>query len=401
MYAPIDLSGIPGYTRVEDDRTHVTAFLGRCSTKDNQNPRTSISGQAALCAARLGGEAEIDAYYWDVESGYLDLDDRSQHDDAYYAELGVPLQRDGGINDLLAAVEAGRITRVVCERSDRAARDLLAILTVEMHLGRHDVELIYATEPPTTRTGAMSASQLQMRRASQVQSELFGRIRMENSERGQREHTAQGWTHGQAPYPYTTVIDQDAPKPNDRFLHRPKRRLQRHPDPRRWDAAERMAHLRLREHAEYAEIRDELNDDLDRYPYDREGKRWPVRRIRALLLNPRLTGYAVFGRRCNVKGWQPNPIAEWAWSRRPAHEAIFSVEDWAEMMRMDAVSRASSDPMERLRAAAAAHGFTVDLVRSDDVHAVYAIGGRQFTVPAAGDLPSAAADRIIAWLGAA
>lgn len=396
MTAPIDLSGIPGYRRTETARTHFTAFLGRCSTKDNQNPATSIPGQASVCATRLGGQAEIDAYYWDVESGYTVLADRSQHDEDYYAELGVPLRRDGGINDLLAAVAACRITRVVCERSDRAARDLMTILTVEYTLDRHGVELIYATEPPSERPGAMTASRLHMRRGAQMHAEIYRAQMLESSGRGQREHTAQGYSHGYAPYPYTTVIDPDAPEPSDRFLRRPSRRLARHPDERRWAAVELMADLRLRQRADYRDIRDALNADPDRYPYDRPGT-WSVQRIRGLLLNPKLTGYAVYNRRCNRDGWKPNPIEEWAWSRQPAHPAVFTVEQWAELMRMEAASRAPQDPLERLRAAAGQHGLNLELVRSDGTHAVYAIGDRHFTVPA-GDLPLAAADRILSWL---
>lgn len=402
MYAPIDLSGIPGFTRPVDDRVHSTAFLGRTSTKDAQNPRTSICGQATLCATRLEAGAEFDRYYWDVESGYLGLDDRSQHGEDYYAALEIPLRRDGGINDLLTAVQEGHITRVVCERSDRAARDLLAILTVERFIADHGVELVYATEPQTVartgRAGELSASELQMRRGGQMQAEVYGKIRRENSERGQVQHAANGWSHGCAPYPYITAVDPDAPAPADRFLHRPKQRLQRHPDPRRWATAERMAELR-RAGAEYADIRDELNNDPDRYPYDRTGKRWPVRRIRSLLLNPRLSGYAVFNRRCNRDGWQANPISEWAWSTVPAHPAVFSIDDWAEFMRMDA-ARTPADPIAQLRYAAEQQGLAFHLAREDDAHAVYAIGDREFTLPAR-KVPQAAVDAVLTWLATA
>jgi DNA invertase Pin-like site-specific DNA recombinase len=174
----------------------------------------------------------------------LELDERSRHDDDYYAAMDVPLRRDGGINELLAAVQEGR-TRVVCERSDRAASDMLAILTVETILDKHGVELMYATEPPSQRAGALSASELQMRRSGQMQAEVYGRIRQENSDRGQRQHTVEGWTHGTAPYPYTTVVDPEAPEPTDRFLHRPKQRLARHPDSRRWDASKKPAALHM------------------------------------------------------------------------------------------------------------------------------------------------------------
>ncbi|WP_335990078.1 recombinase family protein [Glycomyces sp. MUSA5-2] len=400
MTAPIDLSDLPGFTRPGDNRVHVTAFLGRTSTKDNQDPRTSIPGQASVCAARLTDSSEFDQYFWDVESGYTQLQDRSQHDDDYYAELGVPLRRDGGINDLLAAVEAGTITRVICERSDRAARDMLAILTVETFLERHHVELVYATEPPKQRPGALSASELHMRRGSQIHAEIFRAQMLESSGRGQREHAAQGYSHGAAPYPYISVIDPDAPVPDDRFLRRAKRRLAKHPDARRWAAVELMAQWRLREEADYRDIRDRLNADLDLYPYDRPGGQWSVQRIRKLLLNPRLTGYAVFNRRCNRAGWAPNPISEWTWSRQIAHPAVFTVGAWARMMRMDAAERLAGDPLGQLRYAAEQRGTALDLVRSDGLHAVYTIGGREVTLPAA-DPPQAAVDAVLTWLEAA
>lgn len=397
MHAPIDLSGLPGYTRAHDTRAHVTAFLGRTSTKDNQDPTTSIPGQAAVCAARLSDGDAFDLYFWDVESGYTLLEDRSRHDDAYYAELGVPLRRDGGINDLLAAVKAGSVTRVICERSDRAARDMLTILTVETFLQRHEVELIYATEPPKQHTGsAMSASELQMRRGSQIHAEVYRAQMLESCGRGQREHTAQGYSHGSAPYPYTLVVDPDAPVRNDRYLHRPKQRLAKHPDPRRWEAVKRMAAMRLREDAEYRDIRRALNDAPDRYPYDRAGGQWSVTRIRKLLLNPKLTGYAVYNRRCNRAGWAPNPIEEWTWSRRAVHPAVFTVEDWARLMRLEAADRMAGDPMGQLRSAAEERGGSLDLVRSDGVHAVYAIGGREFTLPA--DPPQAAVEYVVSQL---
>lgn len=396
MSAPIDLSTVPGYSRALSSRIYVTAFIGRCSTKDNQDPRTSIPGQASVCAARLGKGEQFDAYFWDVESGYTELDSRGLHSDEYYTDLQVPLRRDGGLNDLLAAVESGRVTRVICERSDRAARDMLAILTVEYTMEKCGVELIYATEPPNEHSGTMSASRLRMRRSEQMDAEIYRARMLENSGRGQREHAMQGYSHGCAPYPYVSIIDPDAPVPNDRFLRRAKRRLDRHPDSRRWDAVELMARMRINERADYRDITAALNADADRYPYDRPGGTWSVRRVRKLLLNPRLTGYAVFNRRSNLNGYKTNPIEDWTWSRKPAHPAAFTVHDWAEMMRMESTSCADDAPIQQIYAAAAKRGITVEIVRSNEDHCVYAVDERRFTVP--NPVPQAAADHILSWM---
>ncbi|ADD43247.1 recombinase family protein [Stackebrandtia nassauensis] len=394
--APIDLSTLPGYSWDTSTRAHITAFLGRCSTKDQQDPTTSIPGQATVCARRLGQGEDFAAYFWDVESGYMHLNARSQHDDDYYAELAVPLRRDGGLTDLLAAAHAGEITRVICERSDRAARDMLTILTVESHLEQWGVELVYATEPPPQRPGDMPASRLRMRRGQQMDAEIYRALMLENSERGQREHAAQGYSHGPAPYPYIAVIDPDAPARHDRYIRRPKRRLQPHPGPHRWDTSVHMARLRL-EDARYRDIRIALNADPEKYPHDKPGGQWTDRRIRSLLLNPRLTGYAVFNRRSSKNGFTPIPMQEWTWSRQPSHKAVFTVDEWVQMVRMDAADRAPRDALERVRAAAHQHGYLLREVRSNDTHIVYAIGSREFTVPH-GVLPEPAAEHIITWL---
>jgi hypothetical protein len=118
--APIDLSGLPTYRDPVRDRPARTAFLGRCSTKDNQDPRSSIAGQVAEASLLLPPGQEFTGYYWDVESGMLGLADRSRITEEDYAALGVPVRRDGGVTDLLDAVERGEIDRVATERISRS-----------------------------------------------------------------------------------------------------------------------------------------------------------------------------------------------------------------------------------------------------------------------------------------
>ena len=167
--APIDLSNLPGYNRLKSGRTGLTAFIGRCSTKDRQDPASSIAGQLAVCTQRLELGDSFDRHYWDVESGYLELGERSQHRDEYYSELNVPVPRDGGLSELLEEAERGVVTRVIGERSDRAARNMLASLTVESCLARWGVELLYATEPPEDESapGFMTANRLRLRRGTE------------------------------------------------------------------------------------------------------------------------------------------------------------------------------------------------------------------------------------------
>ncbi|MEV0584502.1 recombinase family protein [Nonomuraea sp. NPDC050310] len=149
--APIDLSDLPGYQASTASRPR-TAFLGRCSTKDNQDPRSSLAGQLAEASLLLGpGEAFV-AHFWDVESGMLGLDERSQISAEDYARLGVPVPRDGGLGELLEAVERGEVDRVACERIGRVARDMLPSLQIERHLLSRGVPIDCASFPaPNSR----------------------------------------------------------------------------------------------------------------------------------------------------------------------------------------------------------------------------------------------------------
>ncbi|MEV4374749.1 hypothetical protein AB0J71_47390 [Nonomuraea sp. NPDC049637] len=89
--APIDLSDLPGYRAAVSTRPAKIAFIGRCSTKDCQDPRSSIAGQLAEASALLAPGEHFIAHFWDVESGMLGLDDRSQGTAEDYARLGVLL----------------------------------------------------------------------------------------------------------------------------------------------------------------------------------------------------------------------------------------------------------------------------------------------------------------------
>ena len=76
------------------------AFLGRTSTLEMQDPRASLSRQMRAARSWLPAGWFITAWYWDVESGGLDLEARGRGT-AWRAVAG-NIPRDGGMADLLA-----------------------------------------------------------------------------------------------------------------------------------------------------------------------------------------------------------------------------------------------------------------------------------------------------------
>ena len=124
------------------------AFLGRTSTLEMQDPRASLRRQARAAQDALPPGFQIVAWYWDIESGALDLKDRSQgHAWEQFTDIGIP--RDGGVADLLARAcgPAPEFAVVVCEDIERAARDTLASLTLEKELARRGIPIFAADEP--------------------------------------------------------------------------------------------------------------------------------------------------------------------------------------------------------------------------------------------------------------
>ena len=77
------------------------AFLGRTSTLELQDPRASLHRQERSSQLWLPPGFRIVSWYWDIESGGLDLEDRSQTD-SWQKVDGIGIPRDGGMADLLA-----------------------------------------------------------------------------------------------------------------------------------------------------------------------------------------------------------------------------------------------------------------------------------------------------------
>lgn len=397
--APIDLSDLPGYRAAADLRPPRTVFVGRVSTKDCQDPRSSIAGQVAEASGLLEPGEEFVGYYWDVESGMLGLDERSQIGPEVYEGLGVEVPRDGGLRELLERVERGDsgIERAACERISRVARDMLTSLEVEHHLRSRSVIIACANEPQ----GGMTTGQLEARRGAQVRAEIYRHELMEQSRRGQRQHAANGYRHGPPCYGYIAVPDPDAPPAANRFGGgRPKHRLALHPDPRRPETVREVFRLRVEQSLGDAEIAADLAADLERHPLAEGQKAWCGRRVRRMLANPKYTGYQVWNRRKRTNAERVNPISEWVWSRQQAHPDLVSVEDWHQaQLAAERIRDRRRSGWERVRAVADERGITFTRARETDEHVLLEAAGRRIVVPR-GELPAAVADEVIALLTA-
>lgn len=395
---PIDLNDLPNFRQM-DSRSRHPVFVGRVSTKDNQNPASSIPRQVALASERLEEGEEFTAYFWDVESGMLPPDLRGLGPQEMYDALAVPIPRDGGLQDLVDRAEQLGVTHVLAERSDRVARAMLTSLTVEHELERIGVEVVYANEP----VGGTESGRLRTRRYSQVDAEIYRATMMEMSMGGQFQHAVQGWNHGYPPYPYIAVIDENAPvRERGRFgLVRPKKKLAPHPDPRRFDAARELCRLRREEHLKAADIIEVLAAEPDRYPIE---NRWTHNLVEGLIANPKLTGHQVYNRKSPRTGRagssRLNPISKWVWSPKTAHEPVISLKEWKEAQEVTAGLRAGADEggaLLRIRAAAQQLGLTVIAVNGSDTHTLYRIGGRQVVLP--NPIPDTVVHQVIEDMG--
>ncbi|MEV0442915.1 recombinase family protein [Streptomyces spectabilis] len=379
---PVDLSDLPNFTS-SPGRPRRSVFVGRVSTKDNQNPATSIPRQVLYASACLEEGEEFAAYFWDVESGMLAPHLRGLGPQQMYDGLDVPVPRTGGLQDLVERSEELGVTHALAERSDRLARAMLTSLTVEHELERLGVQVVYANEP----TGGTESGRLRTRRYGQVEAEIYRTTLMEMSMGGQVQHAINGWNHGYPPYPYIAVIDKSAPRQEGgRFgPARPKKKLAPHPDSGRFDAAREMHRLRREEYLTTPDIVAALSSEPDRYPID---KRWTINLVNGLIANPKLTGYQVYNRKAARTGRagesRLNPLSEWIWSPRITHEPVISVDEWkaaqhvTEGLKAGAAEYVSS---QRLRAAVGRLGLTVTPVRSGSTHTVYLIGEQQVVLP--------------------
>ena len=390
---PVDLSHLPSY-QPNHLQPRTLVFVGRVSTQDHQTPSLSIPGQAASAEAVLRPGEQITAYYWDVESGMLGLDERGQGDGVD----GVPLRRDGGLEEFLAAAARREFTAAVCERVDRVARDMYVSLTIERMLRDLGIELLCANEPQSEESGT---GNLIVRRTGQMTAEIFRHELMEMSRRGQAAHAAQGFLHGYAPYGYVAVADHNAEPRRGRFGPKaPPRRLELDSDARRPATAATIFQLRHDARCRGSEIARQLNHDHDAHPpivapSGTSQGRWTSAQVERILANPKFAGYMAWNRKASrTRQGRANPIAEWVWSPRPTHPNIVDLDTWVRVQEITAELRHPRSPLDRIRQAAAERGLTVEEVRATDHHTLYRVG--QALIPLRrGPLPPSAVDALV------
>ena len=267
------------------------AFLGRTSTQEMQDPRASLRRQLRSSQDWLPPGWFIAAVYWDVESGGLDLEARSQGD-AYraFADAGIP--RDGGMADLLAeaASPVPRFAAVICEDIERSGRDTFNALKLEKKLSRNGIPL-FATDEPARIDGVNSTTVL-VRRMKQGVAEWFRIQLKEKTWKGLVEHSLDGWNIGTAPYGY--VADRiPHPVPVKASQGRTKTRLALDPD--RAPVVAQIFTWRTVDKLGMPTIAARLNANPARYPAP--GSRgWTTQGVNTLLRNPKYTGHMVYGR---------------------------------------------------------------------------------------------------------
>jgi site-specific DNA recombinase len=305
------------------------AWLGRTSTEDAQDPTLSLPRQLRKSRSALPPNWVIVAHYYDVESGRKDLDQRGHG--TGHEQFDIPIPRDGGIQDLLAAAQQPDrpFAAVICESIERVARRTYFGTKIEYELEKSGVTLCAADEPISTTPGARKATPTLTRRVKQAVAEWYVLQMLELSWEGTVEHIRQGWNIGKPPYGYAAE-KVPHPVPAKRAEGRTKHRLVPHPV--QGPVVTRIFELRAVNRLGYDLIADRLNQNLERNPppeptraHARLG-RWTASAVREIIMNPKYTGYMVYNRRDSKNGNRYNPRSAWIWSPRPVHEPLVTKE---------------------------------------------------------------------------
>ena len=315
------------------------AFLGRTSTLELQDPRASLRRQVRASQQWLPPGWFIAAYYWDVESGGLDLDRRG-HGDAWKAFAGAGIPRDGGIADLLAeaASPVPKFAVVVCEDIERSGRDTFNALKLEKKLSRQGIP-VFATDEPAVIEG-INATTVLVRRVKQGVAEWLRLQIKEKTWKGLVEHSLDGWNIGTPPYGY--LADRiPHPVPVKASQGRTKTRLAL--DPVRAPVVAQVFTWRTVDKLGVPTIAARLNADPARYPAPGSCG-WSVPALAKILGNPKYTGHMVFGRRRKTNGRHVRvPAARWLWTPEPVHPAIIDRQTWDAAQRVGAEHWTSRD----------------------------------------------------------
>ena len=317
------------------------AILARTSTLALQDPVASLNRQIRSCQAWLPQGWYVAGYYWDVESGGLDLEARSQGQAWQpFAAAGIP--RDGGMADLLAEARAPlpRFAALVCEDIERSARDTFNALKLEKKLSREGIPL-FATDEPASIEGINSTTVL-VRRVKQGVAEWFRLQLKEKAWKGLQEHSLAGWNIGFAPYGY--LADRiPHPAPAKAAQGRTKSRLIL--DPARAPVVAQIYTWRTDGKLSVRAITARLNADPAAYPTTDGNPGWTQRAVAVILANPKYTGHMVYGRTRKHNGTKrPVPPDQWIWTPEPVHPPIIDRPTWDQAQKIGAQRGNVRDP---------------------------------------------------------
>jgi DNA invertase Pin-like site-specific DNA recombinase len=322
------------------------AVLARTSTLALQDPLASLRRQITSAREWLPAGWQVVAYYWDVESGGIDLEERSQGQ-AWepFAAAGVP--RDGGMADLLAEARSPlpRFAAVVCEDIERSGRDTFNALKLERELSVREIPL-FATDEPVSVEGVNSTTVL-VRRIKQGVAEWLRLQIKEKAWKGLKQHSLDGWNIGPAPYGYLADRVRH-PVPAKAAQGRTKARLI--PDPARAHVVPQIFTWRVTRKLSVPTITWLLNRDPAGYPPPGDGTGWVDASVTAILHNPKYTGYMVFGRSRKTTGrnGRPSrrqlPASQWIWSPEPTHPALVDKPTWDTAQTIGAERGNTRDP---------------------------------------------------------
>ena len=306
------------------------AFVGRTSTTTAQDPVQSLRKQMRRAAERLPEGFYISRWYWDVESGGTDLDERSRTD-VWRKFTAADIPRDGGMAQLRAAINGGRppFAAVICENIERSGRDMFDALKLERELRKAGVPLFATDEPIDTQ--APDASIMLVRRTKQGIAEYFKYNLKAQMWEGLKQYTIAGYNIGLCPYGYA---EDRTPHPNPMKAQMGATRARLVTDPERGPWVTRMFEWRVYEQLDCNGIARRLTA---LGAPTRDGQPWSYGSVYTILRNPKYTGRVVLGRTRNGGDSQrPGerkivkvPREHWTWAADGnEHPALVSMELW-------------------------------------------------------------------------
>ena len=169
-----------------------------CRTRGPRCPGSSAPPRAWLPAGWF-----LVAYYWDVESGGLDLEarGRGQAWRAFAFPRTCPATAAWPPCSPRPPTGTPRFAAVICEEDiERSGRDTFNALKLEKKLGRAGIAL-FATDEPAVTEGVNSTTVL-VRRMKQSVAEWLRLQIKEKTWKGLAEHALDGWNIGTAAYGY-------------------------------------------------------------------------------------------------------------------------------------------------------------------------------------------------------